>query len=75
MLRYYIIREEDRHVVAIHKVRDSGQAYFIKLCTQGTFRGNELHMIAIDVNDQGSVTAETLIYMYIRGDTAVVGLQ
>jgi hypothetical protein len=75
MLRYYIIREENMHIVAVHKVRDSGKAYFIKLCTAGAFRGDELHMIAIEVNDHGSVTAETVIYMYIRGEDVVVGLQ
>jgi hypothetical protein len=74
MIRYYIIREEDNHVVAIHKVRDSAHVCFVDLCSRGTFRGDELQLVVVDVDDRGLVKLETLALMYVRGDNIVVGI-
>jgi hypothetical protein len=74
MLRYYIIREEDRRIVAIHKVKDSAQMCFIDLCSRDAFCGDELQLIVVDVDDRGIVTSETLALTYVKGDNIVAGV-
>ena len=74
MLRYYIIREEDNYIVAIHKVRDSAQTCFVDLCSRDAFRGDELHLVIVDVDDRGLVKSEILALMYVKGNNIVVGL-
>ena len=68
MLRYYIIREEDGHVIAIHKVWDSAQMCFVDLCSRENFRGDGLQLVVVDVDDHGIVKTETLALLYMRGD-------
>jgi hypothetical protein len=81
MLRYYLIRErlspdklEDGRIVAIHKIRDSAQMCFVELCSREDFQGDVLQLVVVDVDDHGLVQSETLIYMYIRGSSIVVGI-
>ncbi len=72
MLRYYIIREEDGRVLAIHKVMDSAQACFVELCAKESFRGDEIQLIVVDVNDRGIVVSETVGYLYTRGESIIM---
>jgi hypothetical protein len=74
MLRYYIIREENDRIIAIHKVRDSAQVSFVDLCAREAFRGDELRLVVIDVDDRGIVKSETLALVYMRGESMVMGI-
>jgi hypothetical protein len=72
MLRYFIIRDSEpaNNVLAIHKVIDAAQLWFMKAAQDGGFKGT-LDMVCVEVNDHGAKQTEVLLYTYEKGDVAV----
>jgi hypothetical protein len=72
MFRYYVIREVAGRILAIHKTPDSAHMCFLNICSQESFRGNEIHLVVVTVDDSGRVLSETLSFMYIRGECVIL---
>lgn len=72
MLRYYIIRDSKtpNNVLAIHKVFDAAQAWFMNAVQNDAFKGT-LDMICIEVDDRGAKQTEVLLFTYEKGDVAI----
>ena len=72
MLRYFIIRDSEtaNNVLAIHKVLDAAQIWYINAAQEGGFKGT-LDMICVEVDERGAKQSEVLLYTYEKGDVAV----
>ena len=71
-MRYFIIRDSEppNNILAIHKVIDAAQLWFMKTAYDGGFKGT-LDMICIEVDERGVKQTEVLLYTYEKGDVAV----
>ena len=60
---YYMICNSNRHIIAIHRVRDSARAYFDRMCLREDCFP-VVYISVMRVDDHGKVLSETLIRSY-----------
>ena len=71
MQAYYIIRETDSRVIAIHKIYDSACVCFHRIIQMGQFE-RYLEMCRIMTNEFGLTQHETTLFSYSKASQTMI---